>query len=251
MPAIPRSFIIPILDFSPHSPYNIKTLLDDLDAIPGEVICIFNSREVYDELHTHRRIDKFCFNKTNAGVSRSWNTGILMAESKTAFVMNSDLRVGPTAIREIENYLFSLDRAVLAGPQGSYIDWGSLRASRYFEKGGFTRPVRTHDVSGFLFAIHLERFFEHRLLFDVRFSPCFFEEWDMGLQVIQAGLASYAVPVLDFEHHWGVSRASGDVYINYFGKEMRRDDILAENRRKFLEKWGSFLGKGAKGNIRP
>ena len=55
---IQRSFIIPVLDFSPHSPYNIRTLLDDLAAIPGEVICIFNSREVYEELKSHKRIDK-------------------------------------------------------------------------------------------------------------------------------------------------------------------------------------------------
>ncbi len=173
-----------------------------------------------------------------------------MAESKTAFIMNADLSVGPSAIREIENYLFSLDKAVIAGPQGSYIDWRSLRASKYFEKGAFDRPVRTHDVSGFLFAIHLERFFEHRLLFDVRFSPCFFEEWDMGLQVIQAGLASYAVPVTDFEHCWGVSRASGDARIKYFGKDLRRDDILVENRRKFVEKWGAFLGKETESGCR-
>ena len=40
-----RSFIIPVLDYSPHSPYNINTLLVDLEEIHGEVICVFNSRE--------------------------------------------------------------------------------------------------------------------------------------------------------------------------------------------------------------
>ena len=48
--SIIRSFVIPVLDFSPHSPYSILTLLEDLRDIEGEVICIFNTREVYERL---------------------------------------------------------------------------------------------------------------------------------------------------------------------------------------------------------
>ncbi len=66
-----RSFIIPVLDYSPHSNYNIETLLNDLENVSGEVICIFNSQEVNDKLREHSRIDKYCFNNLNAGVSRS------------------------------------------------------------------------------------------------------------------------------------------------------------------------------------
>ena len=80
-----RSFIIPVLDMSPHSRYNIYSLLDDLEKIEGEVICIFNSPEVFQLLHNHPRIDKYCYNKQNAGVSRSWNLGINSAESTTVF----------------------------------------------------------------------------------------------------------------------------------------------------------------------
>ena len=78
---VQRSFIIPVLDFSTHSSYNITTLLEDLKQISGEVICIFNSHEVFDKLRYHERIDKFCFNSHNAGVSRSWNIGINLSES--------------------------------------------------------------------------------------------------------------------------------------------------------------------------
>ena len=41
--------------------------------------------EVFDKLHNHPRIDKYCFNNLNAGVSRSWNIGINMAEGKICF----------------------------------------------------------------------------------------------------------------------------------------------------------------------
>ena len=234
---IQRSFVIPVLDFSPHSPYNIRTLLHDLEGIEGEVICIFNSREVYEGLKTHPRINKYCYNNLNAGVSRSWNIGINLSEGKAVFILNADLHVKPQAIEEIEHYLFSLDKAVIVGPQGTHIDFRNLNIIRYFEKDTFQAPIQTHDVSGFFFAIHLERFLTYKLTFDVRFSPCFFEEWDMGLQVMQAGLACYAVPVRDFEHHWGLSQATGDVHVEYFGRKLKRDDILKENRKKFIAKW--------------
>ena len=64
---ITRSFIVPVLGYSPHSPNNITTLLNDLEGIHGEVICFFNSHEVFDKLHDHPRIDKYCFNSLNAG----------------------------------------------------------------------------------------------------------------------------------------------------------------------------------------
>jgi GT2 family glycosyltransferase len=236
-PPITRSFVIPVLDFSPHSSYNITTLLDDLTSIEGEVICIFNSNAVYEKLRFHERIDKFCFNKFNAGVSRSWNLGVNLAEGRAVFIMNADLHVMPAAIEQLESYLFRLDKAVIVGPQGSYVDFKNLRILRYFRKGNFDQPIRTHDVSGFFFCIHRQRFLQYRLMFDVQYSPCFMEEWDMGLQVLEAELACYAVPVTDFDHDWGISQSKENNKINYFGREVYRNDILLENRKKFLAKW--------------
>jgi GT2 family glycosyltransferase len=234
---VARSYIIPVLDFSPHSPYNIGTLLADLAAAPGEVICVFNSVEVFEKLRDHPRIDKYCFNKLNAGVSRSWNLGINLAEGRALFILNADIHVGLQALDALEGYLFELPQAVIVGPQGSLLDFRNLKVLKYFEKNTFQTPVRTHDVSGFFFAVHRDRFTRHRLQYDVRYSPCFMEEWDMGLQVIQAELACYAVPVSDFDHHWGVSAARDNRVISYFGREVRRNEVLAGNREKFLAKW--------------
>lgn len=235
--SIQRSFIIPVLDMSPHSRFDISTLLKDLERIEGEVICIFNSKTVYDRLHGHPRIDKFCLNKQNAGVSRSWNQGIALCESDTIFVMNADLHVRPQAVYQMEHYLRRLPDAVMVAPQGSYLDFVDLRIIQYFEKGTFHEPVRTHDVSGFFFCIHRPRYFAHKLQFDVRYSPCFMEEWDMGVQVMKAGLSCYAVPVVDFEHDWGISGSGDNRPISYFGRTVRRNDLLLQNRQKFIEKW--------------
>lgn len=232
-----RSFVIPVLDMSPHSRFNIETLLGDLERIDGEVICIFNGTEVFEKLHQHPRIDKYCFNKQNAGVSRSWNLGLNLSESQRVFILNADLHVMPKAIFEMESYLKQLPNAVLVSPQGSYLDFYNLRIIEYFEKGAFQQPIRTHDVSGFFFCIDLPRFVEHKLQFDVRYSPCFMEEWDMGMQVMKAGLSCYAVPVVDYEHHWGISGQQENRPINYFGRTVYRDDLLISNQQKFKEKW--------------
>ncbi len=237
-PEVIRSFIIPVLDYSPHSPYNIETLLKDLEHIPGEVICIFNSHEVFEKLCDHPRIDKYCFNNLNVGVSRSWNMGINMAEGRTVFILNADVHIQSLAVSQLESYLLRLDKAVIVGPQGAIIDYKNLRDEKYYWKGTFKEPVKVDAVSGFLFAIHLERYLKHNLLFDVQFSPCFYEEWDMGFQVMQAGLACYIVPVKDFEHHWGASREENEnISINYFGREVTRKEILKQNKERFRAKW--------------
>ncbi len=236
-----RSFVIPVLDFSPHSPYNINTLLEDLENIPGEVICIFNSREVYEALSNNTRIDKYCYNNLNAGVSRSWNLGLNMAEGKSVFILNADMHIGISGVEQMEHYLFTLDQAVIVGPQGALVDFEQLRDLNYFDKGKALQPVRCHAISGFFFAIHLKRFQSHRMAFDVQFSPCFFEEWDIGLQVMQAGFACYVVPVMDYEHHWGISSSNGNQKINYFGRELLRDQIFIKNREYFRNKWVPIL----------
>ncbi|MDH3319474.1 MAG: hypothetical protein OEO84_07255 [Betaproteobacteria bacterium] len=234
---IDRSFVIPVLDFSRHSPFNIFSLLSDLHGVPGEVICIFNSAEVFKALKDHPRIDKFCFNSLNAGVSRSWNIGINLAEGRSVFILNADLHIWPAAIDQMERYLLELPDAAIVGPQGTKVDYRNLEILTYYQKGQFHEPIRSDDISGFCFAIHRERFLGHGLAFDVRYSPCFMEEWDMGMQIRKAGLACYSVPVVDFEHHWGISAARTDVKINYFGREVSRDEVLEENRKKFLAKW--------------
>jgi glycosyltransferase involved in cell wall biosynthesis len=245
---VKRSFVIPVLSMGDDDPLNIHGLLNDLEAVEGEVICIFNSDDVFDRLRTHPRITKFCYNKHNAGVSRSWNVGIQLAEGETVFIVNEDVHLQPIAVEQLEHYLYSLPKAVMVSPQGAYVDFQNLRVVQYFQKGRFDQPVHTHDVSGFFFAIHMARYQAHRLMFDVRYSPCFMEEWDMGMQVINAGLACYAVPVTAFDHEWGISGSRENTPIRYFGKTVYRNDVLMANHKKFIEKWHS---PAAAPNVRP
>ncbi|MGD9950497.1 MAG: glycosyltransferase [Desulfobulbus sp.] len=237
MDTISRSFVIPILHLDKEKKYNIFTLLEDLQDIPGEVICIFNSDESYQALSSHKRIDKFIHNSVNIGVSRSWNAGINMSESDVVFVLNADLHVEQSAVNQLEHHLLHLPNAVLVGPEGTINDYANLEILQYFKKGNFEQPFRTHDISGFFFALYKPRFFEHKLQFDVRYSPCFMEEWDMGMQVLTAGMACYVVPVQGYDHEWGISGTTENVPINYMGRVVHRHQILQDNQQKFLQKW--------------
>ncbi|MCP5008325.1 MAG: hypothetical protein GY941_30985 [Planctomycetes bacterium] len=233
---IARSFIIPVMDNSQKGPYNIMTLLDDLENIQGEVICIFNNKKTYGELHKHPRINKYCYNNVNAGISRSWNIGINLSEGRTLFILNPNMHILHSAIEQLETYLFSLDKAVIVGPQGTHVDYHTLQDQRCFRKRTFNKPVKVHAVSGFFFAVNRERFCMHSLMFDVQLSPCFFDELDIGLQIMLAGLACYAVPVEGFEYQGEVLQDL-NLSINYFGAQMARSDILSKGKERFKAKW--------------
>lgn len=237
-----RSFIIPVLDYSPHSPYNIKTLLSDLETIPGEVICVFNTHDVYEDLKDHPRIDKYCLNSMNAGVSRSWNIGINMAEGDYLFILNSDLHVGIKGINKLEMNLEILHNAVMVGPEGSnlkFID-EQLSVGKHYTKGMLGMPETADNISGFYMAIHKQRLLDGGLFFDQRFSPCFMEEWDMGFQISLSEYFCYVVPLDDYDHQWGIS-SGGHKTVNYFGQIFTRDQIMEANAIRFRDKWFTTL----------
>ncbi len=237
-----RSFVIPVLDMSPASRYNIVTLLEDLKDIAGDVIVIFNGREVADQLKDHPRITNYAVMKQNIGVARAWNLGLEMAATLTVFILNADLHVTSSAIHAVEKGLWELPDAACAGPQGSFFDFTLARDHVYFDKGSCSSPLEVDAVSGFFFAIKLQHFNDKVIRFENGFTPCYFEEWDLGLQIRQAGLKSYVVPTTAYDHVWsGSLRALREV--RYYGMSETPDAILLRNRRSFLNKWRSIAAR--------
>lgn len=231
-----RSFVIPVLDMSPASEYNILTLLNDLKDIDGDVIVIFNGQEVAEQLKDHPRITRYAVMKQNIGVARAWNLGLEIAVTPTVFVLNADLHVEPSAIDMLEQALLSLPDAACVGPQGSFVEYELARDYIHFDKGTFTQPLEVDAVSGFFFAVKLQHFNEKIIRFENGFTPCYFEEWDLGLQIKRAGLKNYVVPTAEYDHHWsGSIRALRE--ISFYEKSETAGDILLRNRRLFLTKW--------------
>lgn len=240
-PGVPsRSFVIPVLDYSPASEYNILTLLKDLEHVPGEVIVVFNSESVARELRDHPRIGHHVVMSRNIGVSRAWNVGLDIAESPTVFILNADLHVSAETIDLMEQSLWELDRAACVGPQGSFVNFQLACDHCYFDKGSFDRPQAVDAVSGFLFCVRRELFDDATLKFEGAYTPCYFEEWDLGLQIKKAGYKSYVVPTSAYEHHWsGTIRALRT--IPYLGREETAGEILHRNRELFQTKWRGIV----------
>lgn len=235
-----RSFVIPVLDYSPASEYSIITLLDDLEQIPGDVIVIFNSEDVADKLKHHPRITHYAVMKLNIGVARAWNVGLDIAETPTVFIVNADAHITPEGVNTLEQNLWQLDRAACVGPQGSFLNVGLCSDYHYFDKGTFDRPVAVDSVSGFFFCVKRTLFEDKTLQFENCFTPCYFEEWDLGLQIRKAGLMSYVVPTTAYDHHWsGTIRALNT--IPYYGREETASNILKRNRMLFLLKWRGIM----------
>lgn len=231
-----RSFVIPVLDMSPASPYNIVKLLDDLGDISGDVIVIFNSQEMAEKLKDHPRINYYAAMNKNVGVSRAWNIGLNMSQTPITFILNSDLHMGKETVLLMEKYLLNLPDAAIVGPQGSFFNFETAKDMHYLNKGTFKYPVVVDAVSGFLFAVKTELFNSGVIKFDNQYTPCYFEEWDLGLQIKQVNMKSYAVPVNSFEHEWsGSIRAMRK--ISYLNKEETTGEILERNRTLFWSKW--------------
>jgi GT2 family glycosyltransferase len=238
----PRSFVIPVLDYSPASEYNILTLLEDLRDIDGEVIVIFNGASVGEELKSHPRITRHAIMKQNIGVARGWNIGLDMAEADTVFILNADAHIEAAAIDAVEHGLKSLPLAACVGPQGAFFNFSLCTDYCYLDKGSFDRPIEIDAVSGFFFAVNRRLFSEYGLQFENSFTPCYFEEWDIGLQIKMKGLKSYVVPTTAYDHHWsGTIRALRT--IPYMGREETAGEIITRNRQLFLAKWRDIAAK--------
>ncbi len=231
-----RSFVIPVLDYSPASEFNISTLLQDLEQIPGDVIVVFNNPAVAEDLKGHPRITRSAVMSENIGVARAWNVGVSMATTPNVFILNADLHVEAAAIDTMENSLDTLEKAACVGPQGSFVNHALTRDYLYFDKGSFHEPVEVDAVSGFLFVVKRRLFGPGALKFEEAFTPCYFEEWDMGLQIRQLGMKSWITPTTAYTHHWSGSIAARRE-IECLGRSETAGEILKKNRLLFLAKW--------------
>ena len=245
------SFVIPVLDYSKASPYNINTLLADLKDIDCEVIVIFNNEQLAYDLKDHPRIDHYAILKSNVGVSRAWNIGINISRTPYTFILNADVTIKHITIKIMEHYLDTLQDAAIIGPQGAFVDYENNKDYYFFQKASFDRPIEVDAVSGFLFAINNQLFSDHGLAFDNRYTPCYFEEWDIGLQIKKAGLKAYIVPTDGYDHQW-----SGSIKtyreIKFYDQSISPSNIQIANAEKFRVKWisairqNSSLGSGWK-----
>lgn len=230
-----RSFIIPVLDLSSQTQYNFNTLLDDLEKVEGDVIAVFNSLEMADLFKNHPRITYYASMSHNFGVARAWNIGLDMSNAPVSYILNSDLHFEPAAIYKLEEALFSLPDAAIVGPEGGFIDFFKSADIERFVKGTFTEPLLVDNVSGFFFGVKTHLFHDCILNFENKFTPCYYEEWDLGIQVKAKGLKAYIVPVTEYVHEFNTKARTGN--LRYMRTEETVLEISGRNQKLFWKKW--------------
>jgi len=159
-----------------------------------------------------------------------------MSDAPVTFILNADVHIEPETVVALEQGLATLPDAVIVGPQGSFYRFETLKDILYLDKGLTPVPVEVDAVSGFLFAVKTDNFARQGLLFDAQYTPCYMEEWDIGLQCRQRGWKCYVVPTTAFDHEWsGSIRALRT--IKYMRHEETSSDILERNKKLFKAKW--------------
>jgi SAM-dependent methyltransferase len=231
-----RSFVIPALDLSPAATYNLGTLLVDLTDIPGDVVVVFNDPALAARFDGHPRITRSAAMSQNLGVPRAWNVGLEMADTPHVFFLNADLHVRREAVDAVEAGLETLDRAACVGPEGSLVDVWRTRNLVQIYHGIVGEPAEVDAVSGYMFAVRRDDFGPGGFRFENAYTPCYFEEWDLGLQIRRAGRKCWVVPTDACEH--GVSGTiAARRTLPYMGRAAAPRDVLARNRKVFLAKW--------------
>jgi hypothetical protein len=237
-----RSFVIPILNESPSSPYNINTLLNDLENIEGETICVFNSKEMADKYVSHPRVNKYALLSENVGVGRAWNIGLMMATQATVFILNSDLHLNQNGVNQLEKALHSNERITIVGPCGGFNDFENLKDLHYLENKKLAGPSLVDQISGFYFAVKRKHFSDYSLQFFPEYIPCYMEEWDLAMQMKSHDLLALRVQIDDYAHEWGGTVNSLEK-IDCLGSSYEKSEILNSNRLKFVERWKSSFPK--------
>ncbi len=232
-----RSFIIPVLDLSSRTQFNFHTLLYDLEKIPGNVIAVFNSIEMADMFKHHPRITYCAVMSHNFGVARAWNIGLDMSDAPISFILNSDLHLEAKAVEALEDALITLPDAAVVGPEGGYFNFYAAEDLQRYTKGTFNEPIVVDNVSGFFFAVKTDIFHQGTLVFENKFSPCYFEEWDLGIQVKKKQLKAYIVPTDSYIHEFNTHGREGN--LSFMRSEESIAAILGRNQLYFWKKWVS------------
>jgi GT2 family glycosyltransferase len=238
------SVIVPVLEI--RRPWTLRhgtskarsvgNLLADLRHMPRsevEVIVVFNrqGRDVLEFIQSHTRIDKYCVNSTNVGVSRAWNMGAMLAEGEYLCFSNDDVELGPHALSIMQTVMAADASIGEVGPAGGRF-LGGVGGPRV----GMEQMEDADEISGFLFMTK-RAVFDLVGGFDVRFTPAGYEEIDFSFKIRRNALRCCVIPGLEVKHHNqnGVSLTNHP--IRFFSTETSRLFLHERNRRVFCEKW--------------
>lgn len=142
----------------------------------------------------------------NIGVSAGWNAGLFASAGRNICFLNQDARADPEALLLMSRYLDDHPDCGVVGPLGSNWDLSAMRHTE-FVRPHSSEALPCDVVSGFCFTVR-----RYQLVdmggFDVRLSPCGYEEVDLAFHQRLLGIGGcFALGGLDVDHSFGISSA--------------------------------------------
>nr|WP_082446732.1 glycosyltransferase [Cytobacillus solani] len=180
-------------------------------------------------------------NKENLGFPRGCNQGIELAKGDNILLLNNDVIVTENWLSNLVNSLYSDKRIGAVGPvtnSAAYYTAIPVEYSNLNEMHNFAQRFNKSDsekweerlkLIGYCMLIKREMVDKIGLL-DERFTPGNFEDDDYSVRIRQAGYKLLLCKDT-FIHHYG--SVSWKENISGYG------ELLSENERKFMEKWGT------------
>ncbi len=246
-----------------HSPYSIRGLVNTLSCLSGlTMLCVANGVKVSDELkELFKNIPQATLLELdeNIGVPGAWNLGIEQLESDVLLILNDDLWLDAECVMELVKFLEEKPDTAVVGVEGQVCKElnpdngfplaaikykkkkkrGFFNTGKKWSKGG----VDVTMASGFLFALSGDFLKKTGFRFDTRFTPAFFEEFDLAYFARDNGYKARVLLGLEahYDHIHGVS--SGPVEIKYLDKSIMSDELTERNMKLFIEKWKDRLLK--------
>lgn len=246
--ARPRiSIVIPVHGKSIYT-YNCLRSLTTSDTSDFEAIVVddFSTDDTAQVLASIENV-KVVTNSENLGFTGSCNAGAAVASGEHLVFLNNDVMVTPQALSALIDSLEEIPGAGLVGakllyPNGMLQEAGGVVFSdgSALNYGKFDDPdlprysfVRDVDYcSGACIAIRRD-LFEKVGTFDMRYSPAYYEDTDLGMAVRKMGYRVLYQPRAEVIHFEGISHGT-DLSTGI----KRYQDI---NHAKFVEKWTEEL----------
>ena len=209
----------------------IKSLKINL-KMKYEVIVVINDNA--DEVKSflqENKIEKYCINSLNVGVSRAWNIGRELAEGDYLFYLNDDVTIGEDSVEKLVEYLQVNKDTGMIGPKGA--KWQNGKHHKFV---GELSIEEADAISGFSFMTP-SHIFDKVGGFDINYTPAGYEEIDYAFKVRSKGFKCIVMPSLNIYTEPAHGISAQNTTIKYLTSSINTLDLNERNKKYFMKKW--------------
>ena len=245
-PAAPIvSIIIPVYNKWQYTYNCLKSILENTEDIPYEIIIANDcSTDSTDEMLKKIEGIKAIKNEHNLGYLKNCNNAVNLANGQYVLYLNNDTYVKKGWLESLLEPVIKNDNVAIVGPNIISTEGKLLENGWIIGIDGWGLPIGRGDdpskyeynylkevdcVTGACLLIKKEVFMKAGL-FDERFSPAYYEEFDFAFSVKKLGYKVVVQPKAQVIHYDNSS----------YGKDTR-DRLSVNNHQKFMDRWSGIL----------